>query len=113
MMKSRIIQYLMILALFSLSVACCSKQGSASSPPEGAGEVITLKIGKMTCGSCAHSAKIALQKVNHVVKAQVSFETKTGKVYVEKGKSVNVDDLIKALKKIGYTAKLIGQRRLL
>ncbi len=72
-------------------------------------KVIQLKISGMTCGGCAYSAKIALEKVKYVTKAEVNYETKIAKVYVEKGKSVNTNDLIKAIEKVGYKAQLIKE----
>ncbi len=69
-------------------------------------KTIQLKISGMTCEGCASSAKTALEKVKYVTKAEINFETKIAKVYVEMGKSVNTNDLIKAVESVGYKAQL-------
>lgn len=112
-MKIQYFRYLLVFLILSSGVffgqISCNKQADSSKPSQEIGKIIKLKIGKMTCESCAISAKIVLQRVKYVVKAEVQFSKKIGKVFIEKGKLVNVDNLIKALKKIGYTAKVISK----
>ncbi len=108
-MKSTLIKSLLLLTVFvgfSLGLAACSEKGNAAN--KKVGRVIQMDIGKMTCGSCAYSVKTALAKVKNVVKAEVSYETKIAKVYVEKDKSVDKKELTKAVEKIGYTVKSIN-----
>ncbi len=109
-MKSTLIKSLLLLTVFvglSLGSVGCSEKGNASNRETG--KVIKMDIGKMTCGSCAYSVKTALAKVKNVVKADVSFETKIAKVFVEKGKTVDKKELTKAVEKIGYTVKSIKE----
>ncbi len=97
---------LLIITLMSLGLYQCSEQGNANDLAKEGGEVIQLKITGMTCGGCALSAKSALSKVKNVHGVEIHLESGIGKVYIKKGKSVDTKDLVKAVEKAGYKAKI-------
>ena len=80
---------------------------AADSSGEVKSSIIKLKIAGMYCGSCAYAARKALENVNNVKKAEVDYDSRVAKVYPQEGKSVDVNELIKAIENVGYKAKLI------
>lgn len=110
-MKLQLMRYLVVLTAFMgilfISIGC-NQQGAATNKlnDQKIGKVIKLKIAGMTCAACPKAVQISLEKVNHVVQAEVDYDTAIAKVYIEKNKSIDVDTLIKAVEKIGYKAKL-------
>ena len=69
-------------------------------------QTATLKVGGMTCASCAYQAKKALISVDGVSKAEVSTEDNQAVVTFDDEKS-NVAALAQALVNVGYTAEPI------
>jgi len=69
-------------------------------------QTATLKVGGMTCASCAYQAQKALISVDGVRKAEVSKQDNQAVVTFDDEKS-NVAALAQALVNVGYTAELI------
>ncbi|GJQ60144.1 MAG: copper chaperone [Candidatus Scalindua sp. AMX11] len=93
--------------------ACCSasksdkacEAGDAKlkqvSTSEHANEQVVLNIEGMTCGGCESKVKSVLTKCPGVKDAQVDHHSGKAVVEVESG-SASTEDLIKAVKKLGY-----------
>lgn len=64
---------------------------------------VELSIEGMTCASCVARVEKALKKVEGVQNATVNLATE--QAWVQADPSVNVEDLIRAVKKAGYDAK--------
>lgn len=64
---------------------------------------VELSIEGMTCASCVARVEKALKKVDGVQEATVNLATE--QAWVQADASVNVEDLIRAVKKAGYDAK--------
>jgi copper chaperone CopZ len=65
-----------------------------------------LKIHGMTCGFCETTIQEALDKVEGVLKAKVNLRKERAYVTIDSQKSVSAEDLIKAVKEIGYDAEI-------
>lgn len=72
-----------------------------------ASQPIELSIEGMTCASCVGRVEKALKKVEGVQQANVNLATE--RTWVQGNAQVQSSDLIQAVKKAGYTAKLIEQ----
>lgn len=68
-------------------------------------ETVVLDIPNMTCNFCPITIRKALNKVDGVIKAEASFETKTATVSFDPDKT-NVEELIKATTNAGYPATI-------
>lgn len=66
---------------------------------------VTLKIGGMTCASCVARVEKKLNRLDGV-EAEVNLALETA--HVTMSQVIAVDDLISAVEKAGYTARLIG-----
>ena len=80
---------------------------AADSSTEVKSSIIKLKIDGMFCGSCSYSARKALKNVNNVKNAEVDYSSGTAKVYPKEGTSVNINELIRSIEKIGFKARVI------
>ncbi len=105
--------------VFSLSVleasdkSCCSASKGAKvseaddakikqvSTSEHGSDQVVLNIEGMTCGGCENKVKGVLTKCPGVKGAQVDHKSGKAVVDVEDGHA-NTEDLIKAVKKLGY-----------
>ncbi|MED4041063.1 heavy metal translocating P-type ATPase [Niallia taxi] len=70
-------------------------------------EKVKLNIIGMTCAACANRIEKGLNKVDGVTNASVNLATEKASVEYIPG-NTNVDELIAAVKKAGYDAKVIG-----
>lgn len=66
---------------------------------------VTLKIEGMTCITCPPAVKKAISRIEGVQSVQVSFWKGVAYVQYEEGK-VTVEDMIRAVERIGYKARL-------
>ena len=62
-----------------------------------------LDVTGMSCGACVAKVQNALRHISGVIGAEVSLETKTAVVNVEKGKITRAD-LIAVVKETGFNA---------
>ena len=62
-----------------------------------------LKIEGMHCGACATGIQMLLTTTDGVQSASVSYNAKDGEVEFDETK-VKLDDLLKSIKELGYTA---------
>jgi copper chaperone CopZ len=62
---------------------------------------VTLNVKGMTCGGCESKVKKVLSAQNGVSDVKVSHKDSKAELHLEDGKA-SVDDLIKAVKKLGY-----------
>ncbi|TFV79376.1 copper-translocating P-type ATPase [Blastococcus sp. CT_GayMR19] len=80
-----------------------SATNSTTSPTPAGGDQVELTIGGMTCASCAMRIEKRLNKLDGVT-ATVNYATEKAKVTFADG--VTPDDLVAAVEKAGYTARL-------
>jgi cation transport ATPase len=66
---------------------------------------VNLDIDGMTCAACAARVERVLTKNEHVLDASVSFPLKSAIVDIADDESVDFDEIIKSVNKIGYKAK--------
>lgn len=66
---------------------------------------IVLDAGGMTCPSCPATVKVALKRLDGVVSVDVSYLKGTATVEYQEGK-VTPDQMISAIKGVGYRAKM-------
>lgn len=69
---------------------------------------VTLKVDGMTCASCPATVKAALKRLPGVIRADVSYKGANATVSYYEGK-VTVEQMIKAIEDVGYTAHLITE----
>ena len=70
-------------------------------------DTVRLKVEGMTCGGCAVSARIVLQRLDGVEKAEVDYDTKIALVVFD-SKVVSPERMIHALhSKLKYTATVL------
>lgn len=65
---------------------------------------VILDIKGMTCSLCVTSVNQALRKTDQVIKAKASLKTRQAEVIVPEG--FQLDKLLKAIEKTGYTATI-------
>lgn len=83
-----------------------SSMSSSQSPKGPTGEQsATLSIGGMHCASCAGIIERSLKKLEGIKTANVNFAAQKARVVYE-GSQNNVEDLINAIKKAGYSAEV-------
>ncbi|CCH87063.1 copper-transporting P-type ATPase [Modestobacter italicus] len=80
-----------------------SATNSTTSPAPAGGDQVELAIGGMTCASCAMRIEKRLNKLDGVT-ATVNYATEKARVTFADG--VTPDDLVAAVEKAGYTARL-------
>lgn len=68
---------------------------------------VTLSIRGMTCGGCAIATRKMLTGLDGVARADVSYETQLATVVYDPAK-VTIEQMIAAVKKLGYTATVAG-----
>jgi len=62
---------------------------------------VTLNVNGMTCGGCENKVKKVLSALNGVSDVKVNHQDGKAELHLEEGKA-SVEDLIKAVKKLGY-----------
>lgn len=99
-----------ILTSMAGAAAIAPVNGAATqnaSVPDQATDTVRLKVEGMTCGGCAISARMVLQRLDGVTKAEVDYDTKVAIVHYDSAK-VSPQQMIEALKtKLKYTAAVI------
>jgi mercuric transport protein len=68
---------------------------------------VTLRVEGMTCGGCAIAARKVLERLDGVTKAEVSYEKQRAVVTYDPER-VTVEQMIAAVKKLGYTATVLA-----
>src|SRR6266849_6632701 len=91
----------------AVSSTACQRDTTASAqtaqPKRADMRRITVPVNGMICMVCAGSVKNALKAVHGVQKAEVDLEKHNVTVQYEHGK-VNVDELTRAINRLGYKA---------
>jgi copper chaperone len=73
-------------------------------------ESVTLHVEGMTCGGCAISTRVVLERLPGVKKATVSYEESRAVVTYDPAR-VSVPRMIAAVKTLGYTATVLPEKR--
>jgi copper chaperone CopZ len=83
-------------------------QAGAEAPAQPAAErrTVTLAVKGMTCAGCVLGTRKVLTRLPGVAKADVSYEKGTAVVTYDPTK-VTVEQMIAAIKTLGYTATLV------
>ncbi len=69
-------------------------------------KIATISIEGMTCPLCATAIKRSLKRCDGVIKAKVRLNTKSAKV--EYKESTTEQTLLKAIKRVGYSGKIVS-----
>lgn len=77
--------------------------GVAGAGEQADGEEIVLDVQGMTCGSCAAKIQAALEKIDGVRNASVSFSAKQARIELDPGR-VTADQLAATIGELGYRA---------
>jgi Cu+-exporting ATPase len=93
--------YLSIMSVVFI-IAMNVSSGFVYAGPEDEEEVV-LNVEGMTCGACENAVKSQLLKVDGVKDASADCKKNKAVVKVEGGKA-NVDELIRAVEKAGFSA---------
>lgn len=102
----RLIVLLLGLAAICGIAALVGRVCCAADTPSG--RTATLQIEGMTCGACATSAKIVLEKLDGVSDAKVSFKEKQAVVTYDPAK-VTPEKMVEAIHaNLPYKAKVAG-----
>lgn len=75
-------------------------------PSEQILDFCTLDIQGMTCASCVSHVEKAISKLPGVQAASVNLATEQAKIRLSKPNSLGLEEIIKAVDKAGYTAKV-------
>jgi hypothetical protein len=89
----------LLLSLFALSFA------HAEEAPVQAEKKIVLKVKEMNCQLCAYLVNKELRNIDGVISTKASI--KDGTVTVVEDPKVTDDQLINAIHKLNYTAKVV------
>ena len=76
-----------------------------TAPAWAASQTVILSVPGMTCASCPFTVKTALTRVEGVIKAEVSFESREATVTFDDTKT-SAEALTQASKNAGYPASL-------
>ena len=91
-----------------LSVLPAAAQSPQPIPATSQESRVTLLIEGMSCASCADGIVDKLKQLKGVTDATVSFEKKTAEVTYD-AKQIKPEDMIVAIKQLGYTASVQGK----
>lgn len=105
------------LALIGFGVGTiCAPSVLARSAQPDAGAVapndtasVKLSLRGMTCGSCAKTAQLALQKVAGVYRAEVSYDSATAVVLYDPAKTTPERFIARLKELTGYVAVVVAQ----
>lgn len=101
-------------SLVDVGDVCCGAAARAAATPGTAQpdtvrlKTVELEVEGMYCGGCAVGTRAALTRLRGVRKAEVSMDTRRATVTYEPA-SVTVEQMIAAIRKIGFTASVISQ----
>ena len=103
---------------------CCGAAVSAAGGPLGTGRAVQaataaipdtakvkLSISGMTCGSCATTARIALERVDGVYDAEVSYDSASAVVLYDAEKTSPEEFIAYLAKMTGYRAQVVESER--
>ncbi|MGQ0712324.1 MAG: metal-binding (seleno)protein [Gemmatimonadaceae bacterium] len=85
-----------------VSIATASVRDAAVDP-----KTVTLNVTGMTCGGCAIATRKVLERLEGVKEAEVSYEDQRAVVTYDPDR-VTVEQMIAAVKKLGYTATVVA-----
>lgn len=68
---------------------------------------LTLKIGGMSCNSCARLIEHSLKKENGVVSAEIDFKQSQGAIKFNP-EQTQTGQMVKIVKDLGYSAEIIN-----
>lgn len=87
-----------LITALTLAFALCASAWAAT-------KTVTLSVPGMTCAACPITVKKAPNKIDGVVKIEVSLEKKEATVTYDDGKT-SVNALLDAAKNAGYTSSV-------
>ena len=68
---------------------------------------IKLKIEGMHCGACATGIELLFSNKEGVLNIKVDYDKKIGELEYDEAK-IKLEEMIKEIKELGYTASVIG-----
>lgn len=98
------------IAVFGAAVICpvCLPDASTASPAGVAADTVQVRlhITGMTCGSCALTARIVLERTPGVFDAEVSYEESTATVWYDDAVTSAADVIARLREYTGYEARV-------
>lgn len=88
-----------VLALFMLAASV------AGEPADASHETAVFQVKGMTCSGCEGGVRMAVKKLDGVVKVEASYKEGTARVVYDPRK-VKPEEIRKAIEKLGYQAQL-------
>ncbi|NQD37979.1 mercury resistance system periplasmic binding protein MerP [Permianibacter sp. IMCC34836] len=88
-----------------IAIMALSSAAAVTNPVYAASQTVTLSVPSMTCVTCPITVKKALNKVDGVLTATVSWEPKEAVVKYDDSKTT-IEALIKATADVGYPSTL-------
>lgn len=109
-MMSSTFNFLRTLAagvLLALCASSCNDARAEGAPPQAspALSTVTLAVEGMSCASCSVAVRVALEKLDGVRDARVSFEQKRAIVRYVVGQ-VTPQQMVEAVNRLGYRASV-------
>ena len=89
------------------AVVSTPRRAVAVQPIRAVPRTVKLHVEGMTCGGCVFSARKVLTRLDGVTAADVSYEKREAIVSYDDAK-VNVDEMIAAIRTLGYTASVVA-----
>lgn len=74
--------------------------------PAKATKLATIKVEGMTCGGCAVGVRTALERLDGVAEARVSYEDERAVVTFDPAR-VGTDRILESIREFGYTVTLV------
>lgn len=105
-MRERLQTHMSMMGRMEMPAAERTAESPGGALPVAATRVATIKVEGMTCGGCAVGVRTALQHLDGVAKADVSYEEQRAVVTFDPLK-VSTDQLVETVRKFRYTAALI------
>ncbi|GAB4142642.1 MAG: hypothetical protein Fur0037_09910 [Planctomycetota bacterium] len=94
-------------ALFPNYVGYLLRNGEPRAAAGSSGESRAVLIDGMTCEACAATLRGILERVEGVFRADVSFESRTARIFFASGKAIPSDAvLLEAIRDAGYAGRL-------
>ena len=89
------------------AVAKTVRTAIAVQPLRAVPRTVKLHVEGMTCGGCVFGARKVLTRLDGVTAADLSYEKREAIVSYDDAK-VNVDQMIAAIRTLGYTASVVA-----
>lgn len=99
-----------VLALLAALGGLAWENRPAAAAVEAPFVTSTFQVEGMTCGGCEAGVKLAVKRLDGVVKVEASYEEKRATVTYD-GAKVTPRAIVQAIEKLGYRARLVETKK--